>query len=271
MLDILELFGLSTLMAIVISIPVALSGPHYCARGKYLELLPMTQIAYFIFHVMALITLDFELPQFILFFIQITASLAAMRGAQKFFKGDELRILAAYLFFMTSDYALLTLFPKIDGHLSSHLFGDIVTVGGLLGVISTFICVGLSLMQILNHKKYLRETLDQCLYQSKSKTSLFEWVSLASIVLCLYNLGPVLTLAILIFPSLLLTDAIRGHRAMLFTSLFSLIISSVFGMLTTSLIDRLPSVSVVTLTYGLMLLILGGLVKTHQARRIMNA
>ncbi len=260
MMDVLVLFGPSTLMAIMISIPLVLSGPHLCARGQYLELLPLAQLAHFLIHLISLLTHDFAIAALPLFFIQIGISLVAMKYARNIIGGSELKILASYLILMTSDHALLTLFPNIDGHLSSHLFGDIVTIGGVLGITSSLIALCLSLVLTIKQKTYLKETIEYCLF-NKNPAGLFEWLGLLSLSLCLYSLGPVHTLSILILPSLFLTKRVRGHVTMISISLISLVLSCTLGMITSSFIERVPSVTIVTLGFVIFLTIFGGLPK----------
>lgn len=258
MMDVLTLFGPSTLMAVMISIPLTLSGPHLCARGQYLELLPLAQLAHFLIHLISLLTHGSPIPPLPLFFAQIGISLVAMKFARRIIGGNELKILASYLILMTTDHALLTLFPNIDGHLSSHLFGDIVTIGGTLGISSALMALFLTLFLAIKQREYLKETIEYCLF-SKKPQPLFEWLGLLSLSLCLYNLGPVHTLSILILPSLFLTRQVRGHLTMILFSVVSLTLSCSLGMFTSSFIERVPSVTVVTLTFVLCLLIFGGL------------
>ncbi len=271
MIDILLLFGPSTLMAILISLPLSLCGPHYCARGQHLELLPMAQLAYFVFHLIALLSFGHNLPELFLFILQLVTSLFVMKIARRLIGRNDLKILATYLIAMTADFALLTLFPKIDGHLSSHLFGDIVTVGGELGMISTFLALTLLGALLIGQSKYLKETINFCLFKEVPRNQFFEWMGLTALAICLYNLGPIHTLAVLILPSLFLNRKVRGHGLMITVSITALIFSCIAGMLTSSLIERLPSVTIVTNVFALSLFLIGALIQVRQTANIKSA
>lgn len=242
----LSFYGLSTLCTIALSLPVAACGPHLCARDKFLELLPLTQLAVLIFHLLALCALKWQLAPLLIFGLQLILSISGMTLLRKHLGKSALSAICLYLLLMSTDHALLSLFPTIETRAHGALFGDMVTLNGPTAFISAIIAIMLALIFWRYRQKLIRETFEVCIL-NKPATALFDRAALLTIILALYNLGPIHTLALVAFPSFLLGSHFKNFKLATRCTLLAFSLAPIVGISAVFWAPRLPTLTVMLL------------------------
>lgn len=240
----LSFYGLSTLYTIALGLPLAVCGPHLCARGKFLELLPLTQLAVLIFHLLALLALKWQLPTLVTFALQLILSMLGMSVLKKHLNPTALGAVCLYLLLMSTDHALLTLFPTIETRAHGALFGDMVTLNGAVALASALCSIALALYYWRQYKTITRETFEVCIL-GKSPSSLFDYSALLAIILALYNLGPIHTLALVAFPSFVLGARFKSFKLATCCTLLAFALAPIFGVSAVFWAPRLPTLTLV--------------------------
>ena len=212
----MELFSLYSYAFILVPLAgslLGILGPHLIARKKGLELLSLSQAALFgsiigglfehLFHFSSLIIS-------IIFYLLIKLVL---------FKNHSLKgpfYLVIYLGFIALTYFVVMLFPNLDTHMSTGLFGDIVSLSQNKSILLIIILIFLYLFYLKNRKVILKSTLENALLNKFTFSIQEEILFFLTIILSLYGLGFLFTLSFLIIPVVLIGNGPDNYKKMTF-------------------------------------------------------
>lgn len=243
MSEIWSLYAFSTLLSILIGLPVAVCGAHLSSKNQTLELFVLTQIAILVFFLLELLSLAVSFNTEVLFFLQITFSFMAMAIFKSGTKKSNLSFLSLYLILIITTQSLLSSFPILKANHQLSLFGDIATLSGNRAFFSALISFVLLIVYFFKSKDFIKETFEWCVQGKMKLFTLFDFISLGAITLSLFNLGPYHTLALACLPSFLLRNCPSDHRSFLLATLICSFLSPVTAVGSSLYIPRIPTLA----------------------------
>ena len=254
MKELFEIYSYAFLLCPLVSIVLAIQGAHLVARKESLALLALAEASLFgnilghlFSHNIPLYSLLFSLLMFLLikFFLL------------KIQDKKEVLYIVIYITFIALSYLLITLSPNLDTHLSVGFFGDIVSISRFKSLVLSLVFLVLLSITIKYHRFFLSSTIDKALLRNPLLHIGEEIYFIAGLVLSLYGLGVLFTMAFVIFPVVLTGVNFASFKKSLFFMALASGLSSVSGLALSIAINGLSTVP----TQIIVLLVLLLLVK----------
>lgn len=150
-------------------------------------------------------------------------------------KLNDSALLCLFVAFMAINYQLIALFPMLDSHLASSLFGDIATLSNissyLLSAFSLFYLLGYA----LSFKSQLQHLIAQTYFSDSGSISLVKKLQSFFIhlffIFCLFELGFLFVLAFLLIPTQMLKNATSSFKNLLILNITLSFLASGLGLL----------------------------------------
>jgi len=126
------------------------------------------------------------------------------RTSAKFRAAPSAPLVAGFVVLLASAHGLTALLPGLESHLSQAFFGDLATLSGTelwLASITAFAAIAYLLVY---RRKVLAETFFSVVGESKAQfisSTQFDFVAFALLVVSIFSMGLLFTLALLLVPS----------------------------------------------------------------------
>lgn len=251
------------LAAMLVSAVLSLQGPFIIQRNQSPWMLAVSQVC-ISGHLLAKIFIASEHGLLEFSFAAVFYFLGLY--VVKKFKFADASLLALFAVFMAINYQLIALFPTLDSHLASSLFGDIATLSNQSAFVLVMMAVIYLFFHILLKKERIKSLLLKTYYLDQQRVShrLFAFNLFAHffLVLALFELGFLFVISFLLLPTLLLKNASRSMSHLMLGGTILSFLSAGIGLIASLSWTRLSTMP----TQVSLLVIIGLLYHFIQSR-----
>jgi len=252
MIELFSIYKYAFLLCPLVSVVLCVFGTHLVSRNESLQLMALSQ-ATLVGKIIGSLILEkndlFSLLFSLIFFALVKVSFISFRVVR------EQVYIVVYLSFIALTYVAVTLFPALDSHFSVGFFGDIVSISSQRSIVLSFIFLILLVVYIVFHKTLLRSTINKSVLNSRRIKIYEEVFFITGILLSLYDLGFLFSLAFLIFPVLIAGHAFKNMRQGLLVMAIVSGLSSICGLVISIINSRVSTVPAQVLFLIVFLLI----------------
>lgn len=150
-------------------------------------------------------------------------------------KLSDSSLLGLFVVFMAINYQLIALFPVLDSHLASSLFGDIATLSNSSALVLTLFAfiylIGHTLLYKLRIKALLLKTYYRDQFKTPPTLLIFNLLAHLFLILSLFELGFLFVLSFLLLPTQLLKGTSSSLKQLLILGAALSVLSSGSGLL----------------------------------------
>jgi ABC-type Mn2+/Zn2+ transport system permease subunit len=138
--------------------------------------------------------------------------------------------IALYLICLSIQYLLLGLYPRLDGHLSASLFGDVVTIDTFESILMLAIFTLFAFTYRTRKTEIYRKSFEYQTFGHSTSSSFSSIIMDLLIIFSLYGLGLLFILSFLIIPNLLLGPVFKSEKQAVRYTLFVCLTSALLGL-----------------------------------------
>lgn len=215
-------------------------GKHYIWRNKFVELFALCQFSIIGNLVGHLISANSILPFFssVLFFIL---------GKYLFDKFNinnkerSTRMVSIYLVLISIQYLIISVFPNLDTHLSSGIFGSMVTATNVENVVMISSYFVISIALVFYNKRLTKSSLEISLFQKMKRKTRDEYFLLIPVIIGIFGLGLIHTLSFLSVGAIVLGSSFKNQRRNNIVLVLISIFASAGGLLLSLQFERLST------------------------------
>jgi hypothetical protein len=245
-------YKLSFITSFFSSATLSVIGKHFIWRNKFIELFALCQFAIIgnlaghFFHPM--IPLDLlPLIMSIVFFIlgKTLFDIFKINSRER-----STRMICVYLSLTSVQYLTISLFPNLDTHLSSGLFGSMVTATKVENISMIILYAGILLCLFFINKGLTKNTLEISLFQKMKKNTRDEYFLILPVVIGVFGLGLVHTLSFLALGAVILGSSFSSQKINNRVLIIINIIASIGGLLLSLFFEKLSTTPTQVLLLG---------------------
>ncbi len=245
-------YKLSFITSIFSSATFSIIGKHFIWRNKFIELFALCQFAIIgnlIGHLLLPIISISLLPLFlsILFFIlgKSIFDIFKINSRER-----STRMICIYLALTSIQYLTISFFPNLDTHLSSGLFGSMVTATRVENISMIILYTGISISLFFLNKVITKNSLEISLFQKLKKNTKDEYFLLLPVIIGVFGLGLIHTLSFLSLGAVILGSSFKSQRVNNIILIIINILASTGGLLLSLFFEKLSTTPTQVLLLG---------------------
>ncbi|MDB2447408.1 metal ABC transporter permease [bacterium] len=245
-MELVLFYKISFVVAALSAASLTLSGKHQVTRGQTLDVFLLSQAA-ILGGLVSMIVFPHAHSFYIPFFSSISCYFVFAFILSKLNLDASKKsafVICGYLFLLSLQYLIIGLFPNLDSHVTSGLFGNMVVASDKENFIIILSCIIFFNLYILNRKKLNVRLFESGIFSQK-KVHLFDhFIFSMPVAISLYTLGFLYTLSFLIIPFVISGSSFATDKSSTRILTAVSVAASTAGLLMSILFENLPTTPV---------------------------